>query len=80
MESPGTTGRRTELGIVTDVDLISSRRWKSPGVGEITLAAQQQNDEMRGWLEKVAGLVPILTAEEWGYVAWCGHTRRKWNH
>jgi len=95
MEPPGTPGRKAELGIITDVDLISSRGWKSLGtealhtatkyafeeledVEEITLVTQQQNDEMRGWSEKVARLVPKLTVEEWGHVAWYGYTREEW--
>jgi len=95
MEPPGTPGRKAELGIITDVDLVSSRGWKSLGtealhaatkyafeeledVEEITLVTQQQNDEMRGWSEKVAGLVPKLTVEEWGHVAWYGYTRGEW--
>jgi len=95
MESPGTPDRQAELGIITDVDLISSRGWKSlgtealhaaskytfeelEGVEEITLVTQQQNNEMRGWSEKVAGLVPTLTVEELGGVAWYGYTREQW--
>ena len=96
MEPPGTPGRKAELGIITDVDLISSRGWKSlgtealhasskyafeelEGVEEITLVTRQQNEEMRGWLEKVAKLTPRLTAsEEWGHVAWYGYTREQW--
>ena len=95
MEPPGTPGRKAELGIITNVDLVLSRGWKSLGtealhaaskyafeelenVEEITLVTQQQNDEMRGWLEKVAGLVPKLTVEEWGHVAWYGYTKERW--
>ena len=95
MEPPGTPGRKAELGIITDVDLISSRGWKLlgteglhaaskyafeelDGVEEITLVTQQQNEEMRGWSEKVAGLTPRLTVEEWGHVAWYGYTREQW--
>ena len=95
MEPPGTPGRKVELGIITDVDLISSRGWKSlgtealhaagkyafeelDGVEEITLVTQQQNEEMRGWSEKVAGLTPRLTVEEWGHVAWYRYTREQW--
>jgi len=95
MEPPGTPGRKAELGIITDVDLISSRGWKSlgtealhaaskyafeelDGVEEITLVTQQQNEEMRGWSEKVAGLAPRLTIEEWGHVAWYEYTREQW--
>ena len=95
MEPSGTPGRRAELGIITDVDLISSRGWKSlgtealhaaseyafdelDGIEEITLVTQQQNEEMRGWSEKVAGLTPRLTVEEWGHVAWYGYTREQW--
>ena len=48
------------------------------GVEEITLATQPQNEEMRGWSEKVAGLTPRLTVEEWGHVAWYGYTREQW--
>ena len=95
MEPSGTPGRKAELGIITDVDLISSRGWKSlgtealhaaseyafeelDGIEEITLVTQQQNEEMRGWSEKVAGLTPRLTVEEWGHVAWYGYTREQW--
>ena len=95
MEPPGTPGRKAELGIITDVDLVSSRGWKSlgtealhaasqyaseelEGIGEITLVTQQQNDAMRGWSEQVAGLVPKLTVEEWGRVAWYGYTGGEW--
>lgn len=95
MEPPGTPGRRAELGIITDVDLISNRGWKSlgtealhaaskyafdelEGVEEITLVTQQQNEEMRGWSEQVAGLTPRLAVEEWGHVAWYGYTRDQW--
>ena len=95
MEPSGTPGRKAELGIITDVDLVSNRGWKSlgtealhasskyafeelEGVEEITLVTQQQNVEMRGWSEKVAGLVPTLTVEEWGHVAWYGYTREQW--
>ena len=95
MELRGTPGRKAELGIITDVDLISSRGWKAigtealhaaskyafeelDGVEEITLVTLQQNDEMRGWSEKVAGLVPTLTVEEWGHVAWYGYTWEQW--
>jgi RimJ/RimL family protein N-acetyltransferase len=95
MESPGTPGRKAELGIITDVDLISSRGWKSLGtealhaaskyafeeledLKEITLATLEQNEEMRGWLEKVAGLTPRLTIEEWGHAAWYGCTKEQW--
>jgi RimJ/RimL family protein N-acetyltransferase len=95
MEPPGTPGRKAELGIITDVNLISSRGWKSlgtealhatskyafeqlGGVEEITLVTQEQNEEMRGWSEKVAGLTPTLTVEEWGHVAWYAYTRKKW--
>jgi RimJ/RimL family protein N-acetyltransferase len=48
------------------------------GIEEITLATVQQNEEMRGWLEKVAGLTPRLTVEDWGHVAWYGYTREQW--
>lgn len=95
MEPPGAPGRKAELGIITDVDLISSRGWRSlgtealhaaskyafeelDGVEEIALVTQQQNEEMRGWSEKVAGLTPRLTVEEWGHVAWYGYTREQW--
>lgn len=48
------------------------------GIDEITLVTQQENEEMRGWSEKVAGLMPRLTVEEWGHVAWYGYTREQW--
>ncbi|KAF9652816.1 hypothetical protein BDM02DRAFT_2630909 [Thelephora ganbajun] len=95
MEPPGTPGRKAELGIITDVDLVSSRGWRLlgtealhaaskyafeelDGVEEITLVTQQQNKEMRGWSETVAGLTPRLVVEEWGHVAWYGYTREQW--
>ena len=95
IEPPGTPDRKAELGIITDVDLISSRGWKSlatealhaaskyafeelDNVEEITLATPQQNEEMGGWLEKVAGLIPRLTVEGWGDAAWYGYTRERW--
>lgn len=95
MEPPGTPGRKAELGIITDLGLVSSRGWKSlgtealyasskyafeklDGVEEITLVTQQENEEMRGWSEKVAGLAPRLEVEEWGHVAWYGYTREQW--
>jgi len=95
MEPPGTPGRKAELGIITDVDLITSRGWKSlgtealhaaskyafeelDGIEEITLVTQQDNEEMRGWSEKVAGLTPRLTVEEWGHAAWYGYTKELW--
>ena len=96
MEPPGTPGRKAELGIITDIDLISSRGWKSlatealhaaskyafeelDNVKEITFATLQRNEEMRGWLEKVAGLIPRLTVEGWGDAAWYGYTREQWD-
>ena len=95
MEPPGTPGRKTELGIITDVDLVSSRGWKSlgtealhavnkyvfeelDGIEEIKLATHQQNEEMRGWSENVAGLTPKLTIEERGHFAWYGYTKEQW--
>jgi RimJ/RimL family protein N-acetyltransferase len=48
------------------------------GVEEITLVTQQNNEQMRGWSEKVAGLTPKLEVKEWGQVAWYGYTREQW--
>ena len=48
MEPPGTPGRKAELGIITDVDLTSSRGWKSLGTEALHAASKHAFEELDG--------------------------------
>lgn len=48
MEPPGTSGRRAELGIITDVDFVSGRGWKSLGTEALHAASKYAFEELEG--------------------------------